>query len=75
MELLTKPYSKQQKKATPIFPPHTFEKSRSLSPVTCHMWGRGGNTEAAPGRGLCPGRCLGGRSRGGEEAYGGLEML
>ena len=49
MELLAKLYSRQQKKALPVFP--------SQIPITCHVWGRGGNTEAVPGRGLSPGRC------------------
>lgn len=50
MELRTKPYSKHQKKATPIFPPHRFEKSRSLSPATC---GGGVATQKRPHVGAC----------------------
>ena len=73
MELLTKPYSKQQKKATPIFPPHTFEKSRSLSPATC---GGGVATQKRSQEGACArgGASVAGAGAG-EEAYGGLEML
>lgn len=73
MELLTKPYSKQQKKAAPIFPPHAFEKSRSLSPATC---GGGVATQKQPQEGACAqgGGSVAGAGAG-EEAYGGPEML
>lgn len=64
--------SNDRKKATPILPPHTFEKSRSLSPATC---GGGLATQMqSPRKGTACAQ--GGRGTGaGEEVYGGLEML